>query len=411
MHLHLTKNAIAKLALPSKGQAFYRDDTLKGLAVRVTAGGTKTFVLEKLVKRKVKRGRLARCNEMSVEKVRKMAQQYLGEIAQGRDPWADRKRDKTAAITLDEAFKDYQAHRRLKPKSVADYSRVVKIAFGDWRRRALISISREMVAKRFKKLHDENGPAWANLCMRLLRALFNFAAGQYADGEGQSPFAFNPVKVLSQTRAWAKVSRRQTVIKPHELASWYRAVNGLSNTTVRDYLLLLIFTGLRREEGARLRWEDIDFKGRTLTVADTKGGRPHILPLPPFILEMLKARQSAALSSFVFPSEGPKGHLVSPGNAKQKAIDASGVSFTLHDLRRTFTTVAESLDITGYTLKRLLNHAADEADVTAGYIVASVERLRAPMEKVASYLLSAMGIEPTKVFSFEEARRAAPDTP
>ena len=56
----LTKSAIAKLPLPSAGQAFYRDDKLKGLAVRVTAGGTKSFVLEKLVHRRVRFGLIDR---------------------------------------------------------------------------------------------------------------------------------------------------------------------------------------------------------------------------------------------------------------------------------------------------------------------------------------------------------------
>ena len=60
--------------------------------------------------------------------------------------------------------------------------------------------------------------------MRLLRALFNFAAGQYEDAKGQSLITENPVKRLSQTRAWYRVERRQTYIKPHELAAWHQGV-------------------------------------------------------------------------------------------------------------------------------------------------------------------------------------------
>lgn len=57
--------------------------------------------------------------------------------------------------------------------------------------------------------------------MRLLRALFNFAAGQYEDSQGKSLITENPVKRLSQTRAWYRVERRQSFIKAHELAAWY----------------------------------------------------------------------------------------------------------------------------------------------------------------------------------------------
>jgi len=54
--------------------------------------------------------------------------------------------------------------------------------------------------------------------MRLLRALFNFAAGQYENAQGKSLITENPVNRLSQTRAWYRVEARQTFIKSHDLA-------------------------------------------------------------------------------------------------------------------------------------------------------------------------------------------------
>jgi len=53
-----------------------------------------------------------------------------------------------------------------------------------------------------------------------------------------------------------------------------------------------------------------------------------------------------------------------------------------HDLRRTFLDVAESTEMSVYALKALVNHAAG-ADVTAGYLGLSAERLRGPAQKVA----------------------------
>lgn len=106
--------------------------------------------------------------------------------------------------------------------------------------------------------------------MRLLRALFNFAAGQYEDTQGKSLITENPVKRLSQTRAWYRVERRQSFIKAHELAAWYLGVQQLQNEVLRDYLLLIILTGLRRQEAATLRWDQVDLNAKTLTVLDTK---------------------------------------------------------------------------------------------------------------------------------------------
>lgn len=71
--------------------------------------------------------------------------------------------------------------------------------------------------------------------------------------------------------------------------------------------------------------------------------------------------------------------------------EASGVRFTPHDLRRTFITIAEGLDIPAYALKRLLNHKSG-ADVTGGYLVIDTERLRDPMERITGFILKAAGV-------------------
>lgn len=88
---------------------------------------------------------------------------------------------------------------------------------------------------------------------RLLRALFNFAAGQYEDSQGKSLITENPVKRLSKTRAWYRVEHHQSFINAHELAACYLGVQQLQNEVLRDYLLLVILTGLRRQEAATLR--------------------------------------------------------------------------------------------------------------------------------------------------------------
>lgn len=183
---------------------------------------------------------------------------------------------------------------------------------------------------------------------------------------------------LSQTRAWYKVNKRQSFIKAHELAVWYREVMNLQNAILRDFLLLLVFTDLDREEAMTLRWEQIDLVARTLTVPDPKNHQPHTLPLSGFLQELLIRRKEEGTVEYVFPGTGAKGYLVDARNSMAKGIEASGITFMLHDLRRTFITVAESLDISAYALKRLVNHKMNN-DVTAGYIVSDVERLRKPM--------------------------------
>ena len=66
--------------------------------------------------------------------------------------------------------------------------------------------------------------------------------------------------------------------------------------------------------------------------------------------------------------------------------ERSEISFTLHDLRRTFCSVAETIRVGTYTLKRLLNHKTSRSDVTAGYTVLTAEELRKPADKICQRL-------------------------
>lgn len=391
--MRLTKTTVDALQAPTdRDQAFYRDGQLKGFAVRVTASGVKSFIVEKLVNGKVRRMTIGRYGEITVEQARREAQKLLGKIATGIDPRPEQQAAQLQSLTLTEVFQDYtKARKDLKPKTLYDYQNVLNRAFADWKNKPLLSITKDKVAKLHSNLGEAKGEAYANLAMRLLRALFNFAAGQYEDAQGKSFITENPVKRLSQTRAWYRVQRRQTYIKSHELAAWYQGVMKLQNTTLRDYLLLVLFTGLRRNEAASLRWNNVDLKARTLKVTNTKNHQDHILPLSNFLYDLLSRRYEKNASEYVFPSIDKEGHIIEPRKQTAKVKADSGVMFTIHDLRRTFITIAESLDISAYAVKRLVNHKMTN-DVTAGYIVSDVERLRKPMQLITNHLLKLIEI-------------------
>lgn len=95
------------------------------------------------------------------------------------------------------------------------------------------------------------------------------------DEQNGTPYTLNPVSSTLQQAAqgmWFQVGRRQTLVKNSDLPAWYRGVMALDNTVARDYLLFLIFTGLRRREAATLQWRQVDFNERYFTVVDTKNG-------------------------------------------------------------------------------------------------------------------------------------------
>ncbi len=390
----ITKSYVDKLSVPETGQAFIRDTELKGFAVRITSSGTKSFILEKRINGKVKRLTIGRYPEITVEQARKEAHKLLGHIATGRNPIAEKKQEVLQGTTLKQAFDDFVKMRKnLKERTLYDYHRVMTIVFADWQDKAMININKDMVSKRHSKIGVERGEAYANLSMRFLRALFNYAIAQYEDGNGKSVLHDNPVTRLTQTRAWYRIERRQTVIKPYELQPWFAAIMNLKNDpisqnreTIRDYLLLVLFTGLRREEAASMTWSNIDLQAKTLKVTDTKNHSDHALPLSDFLYDLLRKRKEQAINEYVFHRANGIGYVAEQRKQITKVIKESGITFTIHDLRRTFLTIAESLDIPTYAVKRLANHKMSN-DVTAGYIVTDVERLRQPMQKITDYIL------------------------
>jgi integrase len=123
----------------------------------------------------------------------------------------------------------------------------------------------------------------------------------------------------------------------------------------RDYLLLVLFTGLRRREAAGLRWRDVDLASRTLRIPAerNKAGRKLDLPLTDFVHDLLARRRTIGRTEFIFPAASRSGHLEMPRYFLEQVATASGVKVTVHDLRRSFITVAESCDISPIALKAL----------------------------------------------------------
>lgn len=385
--MKITKRTVDSIPLPTKGYALHWDDELKGFGLRVTSSGVKSFILQKRIHGKDHRITLGRYGEITTEQARKDAQVKAGVIAGGGDPVADKRRAALATKTLAEVLADYgEARNAIRESTRKDMAGVLKRYSADWLKKPINTITPDKVLKRHKKV-GQDAPAAANKWARYLRALLNFAAGRYTDTEGHPILTDNAVKVLSRARSWYRVERRQSVIQPHQIAPWWAAVMALGNDAHRDYLLTLILTGLRKEEGRGLAWADVDLIAKTLTVRDTKNHRAHTLPMGPYLAAMLNARER--LGPLVFMStHGQIGNL---RYSLESIARLSGVKFMAHDLRRTFATVAESLDIPSYALKALLNHKGG-SDVTGGYLIITTERLRSPMERIEDFVLKAAGV-------------------
>ncbi len=396
----LTKTVVDRIKIPEgKAQAFVRDSVLPGFGLRVTAGGSKSFILEKRVNGRVRRQTLGRFGVLTVEQARREAHKLLGEIAMGIDPVAERKTREANRVTLGQCFEEFKKTRtQLSPTTLRDYNYHLKSHLGDWMTRPITEITKHMVLSRHRKISERGAKAQANSVFRTLRSVLNFAKHHYEDGKGQSILPYNPVEILGHNRAWNRVQSRKRVIKVHQLLPWYEAVEGLkspenptSHHVIADLLKLMLFTGLRSSEARGLRWVDVDMEDRTLTIPDPKNHHTFVLPLSDVVFSILEERKALAVNGYVFPGKNDKGHLVEPKRQMAHVIDKSGVDFRLHDLRRTYATVLDMMGLSRTAVKRLLNHRSGY-DVTDNYIISDVERFRVPVQQVADFLKEKMGL-------------------
>ena len=119
--------------------------------------------------------------------------------------------------------------------------------------------------------------------------------------------------------------------------------------------------------------------------AATKSKRALELPISDLVSDLLARRRELGNAGWVFPANSRSGHVEEPRHYLEQVAKAIGIEISVHDLRRTFVSVAESTEMSVYALKALVNHALG-SDVTAGYVQHSVERLRVPAQRVADEL-------------------------
>jgi integrase len=386
--VRLTKDVVENLKAPdpSGRQTLHWDEALSGFGVLVS-GTTKvkTYVAQHRVNGLNRRVTIARADVIDLDAARERARRVIAGMYLGDDP---KRQPKPVTGTLREAFEAYiKGRKNLRPSSVRKYRSHINKHLADWLDRPLRDVTRERVEERHEliKLRVESakpsrlatGNATANDTMLVLSMVWKEAADR-DDTMGR-----NPVSLRNQQYP---VAVRTGVVPPDRLGEWCRAVSTLE-ARWRDYLMLLLYTGMRRSEAAALRWDEVDMALRAirLPAGRTKIGRRLDLPMSNQVHEMLQARAAGGRDSsgYVFPGRTRSGHVKKTEPVMAKLAAATGIKVGAHDMRRTFITVAESTDsISGMALKALMNHTAG-GDVTANYVQMTVERLRGPAQRVA----------------------------
>ena len=123
---------------------------------------------------------------------------------------------------------------------------------------------------------------------------------------------------------------------------------------------LIFFTGCRKMEIVSLRKSYIDREWKKLRLPDSKGG-PKDIALSSHalvVLDAVEARGDNAGSEWVFPGRDGSVHRSEPRRIWQLIRERAGIpDVTIHDIRRTYASMAANSNTPPSILQGLLGHA------------------------------------------------------
>jgi len=188
----------------------------------------------------------------------------------------------------------------------------------------------------------------------------------YAYAIGRQQATVNPAAQIPSAVIHRPVSRART-LDEKEIKSAFDVIESTGATRQSKHALrLYLLTMVRKSELLRAKIRDIDFDNGEWVITETKNGHPHVVYLSRQALEiMLQLKSIAGGSEWLIPSiANPKKHfgrstlnsVLYNIEAAHKEEGKSWNRFTVHDLRRTASTLLHEQGFDPLVVEKALNH-------------------------------------------------------
>jgi len=344
--LAFTNERLMKLPVPEKGRVYHYDEKAVGLCLCITHAATRTFYFYRKINKRPERIRLGKFPDVSISAARDAAAELSGEIAKGRDPAAERQARRESP-TLQALFEHWWAtHSKPHKKTWENDGRLFDKYLGTHKNCRLATITKVDVQRWHAAIGDNHGPYQANRVRSLLSAMYGAAAD--LGHTGGNPC--NGVKTFRE-------ESRERFLQPDEMRTFFSALAD-EEPLWRDFFLLLLFTGARRGNVARMAWSEIDMDRAVwyLPGKQAKNGKPMAVVLPDPAVDVLKTRREADPDGqWVFGKKTTDGPIDDPRKAWERVRKASGLTdLRMHDLRRSLgswqAALGTSLSVIGKSL-------------------------------------------------------------
>jgi integrase len=387
----LTLETIRNTPAPTAGRLRLSCPVLRGFFVRITARNARSYYVEARVRNgKQRQVRLGDVDQMDIRKARAMAKDFIAD-AHSRDQHGRGVDISTAAknragLTLRQAWDLLRKQRKYAPRTIIMYERAL-VQMG-WADRDLWSITKADVVDCFLRVSEKHGATQASQAFRFVATVWKYHAADLP-----VPLA-SPTAVLGAKRLWPKPTRKTRLISAEDFPAWWQSFSdggdGSDNGVWALYFRALALTGCRRTEMLYAEWQGYDAKRHELhfPATVTKNKKAHTIPVGPALAVMLKTHRATQEKGVRFIFATPAGQRLSAQSVSNAFIRHhrahGGPKWSAHDLRRTYLTVGDSINVPRGVLKALVNHTM--GDVTDGYI--HPEDLRKHQERMEAAILA-----------------------
>jgi integrase len=350
--IRLTKSAIDALPTP-KSDIVYWDAAIPGFGVKVTPRGRKVFIV--LYRTggagsKLRKYTIGPYGRVTLHQARLAAQKVFAAKLEGRDPAAEKRERKRRVVAdrVEDLLESFIAQRLSQNRSGGEIARLLRREVGKaWSGKSIHEISKRDVVEVISAIEQRGAPAAANKTLKSIKTFLRWCVGRAVLDQSPAEGVPLPAKEVSRDRVLDDRELARVILAARKIGGPYGGI-----------VEFLALTGQRREEVARLTWEELDLEQRVWTIPKSraKNAKAHVVHLSDQSLAVLKrADQQGPL---VFSQLGTK-PFQEFSRAKSVLDQLSGVTgWRLHDLRRTCVSGMARLGVAPHVADKILNHQA-----------------------------------------------------
>ena len=362
MAQNFTDLMLRKLTTNGQDRLEIWDGRTPGFGMRISAAGTKTFILMYRHRGRPRRMTLGRYPVLSLADAREMASEALRQVTKGVDPTLTEHAVDDPAFQFDAVVERYvERHCAVhnKASTAKETERLLNKHFvSAWGKRDVRDIRQSHINEILDALIADDKPSEANHGLGVIKTLFRWCVDR-------DMLSISPCMKVKKP---AKHGSRSRVLSESELAAVWSILDS-EGYPFGPMVKLLILTGQRRGEVTQMRRSQLDLKAKTWLIPAelSKNGREHLLPLSTHAMAVIAALPQSD-GDLLFPARGNDEAVVSGfTRAKNRFDRISGVTeWTLHDLRRTAATFLGKQKTPPHVIERILNHVSGSFAGVAG---------------------------------------------